>query len=378
MRILRAKVFNFRNLDPGELTFSPQVNLFLGRNGQGKTNLLEALNVLALGRSHRGGRSEDLIRLGAEHLHVSLMVWSEPGQEALFEYGLDRSGERRFKVGGQAIARRADLVGQLATVVFSPESVRVVCGGPEGRRRFVDQGLASLDRDYLRHLQACTRSLRQKTRLLKEARAVGADSRRIRGELEAWNRELACHAAPICRSRQDYANKVSPYCKTTYKDIAADSRDLQIAYKPRSHALKNNGQNPQLEQVILEELRYIVKDEIRRGRPLCGPHLDDFEIRLGGLDLRVFGSEGETRTAAVSLIMAQSHLCYQMRNVRPILFFDDIFSELDRERSRRLQDKAIADHQVFIATARDDDVTGWQPAGLRIWRVEAGRLESVA
>ena len=138
--------------------------------------------------------------------------------------------------------------------------------------------------------------------------------------------------------------------------------------------------NSRLEQDIFQEFDYIVGSEIQRGRPATGPQLDDFEIRLGGpegLDLRTFGSQGETRSAAIALILARSDALHRSLRVRPVLFLDDIFSELDRDRARRLQEMSASLHQVFIATARPGDIADWRPAGLRSWRVEAGRFTEI-
>ena len=129
-----------------------------------------------------------------------------------------------------------------------------------------------------------------------------------------------------------------------------------------------------LEEDICGLLDYIMEDEIRRGRPLRGPQSDDFRVELNTRDLRKFGSQGETRSAAISLILAQGEVVYRRKGLRPVLFFDDIFSELDRGRSRQLQERAARDHQVFIATARPDDVADWLPTGLRTWEVKTGKL----
>ena len=158
---------------------------------------------------------------------------------------------------------------------------------------------------------------------------------------------------------------------------APDPADFEARENPGIEP-ENDASEGNLEREILAEFDYIVEDEIRRGRPLSGPQMDDFEVRLTGLDLRTFGSQGETRTAAISLILAQSDVLFALRNVRPVLFFDDIFSELDRERSRQLQEQSIRDHQIFIATARSEDVAGWQPPGMRVWEVKRGKLECVA
>jgi len=154
LRILSATVDGFRNLASADFTFSPQVNLILGKNGEGKTNLLEALNYFALGRSHRGAKSDELIGFGKDHLHVALELEEESGATITCEYGLGRDGGRRLRVDGEALRRRLDLVGLLATVFFNPDSIRLVRGGPDGRRQFIDQGWAEIDPLFLTHLRS--------------------------------------------------------------------------------------------------------------------------------------------------------------------------------------------------------------------------------
>jgi DNA replication and repair protein RecF len=381
LRIQTARITGFRNLEDVELQLAPGVNVLLGANGQGKTNVLEALNYLALGRSHRGARNEELVRFSGEHLHVSLEIERDDGAIMRGEFGLDRGGGRRLKLDGEAVTRRVDLVGRLSTVFFWPESVDLVRGGPELRRRFADQGLSGLDPEYLAALTAYQRALRQKSRLLRDVRRGLRREHDARSELEAWNTDLARHALVIGRGRRRWVGELAPLASEAYRLLAGSDTPLAIAYRPRLESLGDldpEAGNTHLEADILAEFAYIGREEIRRGRPLTGPHLDDFGVRLGDLDLRVYGSQGETRSAAVAMILAQSDVVHLRRRVRPVLFLDDIFSELDRDRARRLQERCARDHQVFIATARPEDVEGWSPADRRTWRVENGSLSVIA
>ncbi|HOX26830.1 MAG TPA: DNA replication and repair protein RecF [Candidatus Krumholzibacteria bacterium] len=381
MRILTARLTGFRNLADGDYEFSPGVNLLIGSNGQGKTNLLEALNFAAFGRSHRGARSEELIRFTDQHLHVSLAVDQASGVRQDHEFGLDREGGRRFRIDGQLVTRRADLVGRLATVFFRPESVELVRDGPEARRRFADQSLASLDSGYLAALMAYQRALRQKGRLLADVRRGARREADAARELAAWNADLAVHAVPIGRRRGEWSSLLAPYADAIYQDLAGSPAPLEFQWRPRLQAFAParlaSATDEELAADILAEFDYIRPMELRRGRPLAGLQFDDFLVRLGERDLRVFGSQGETRTAAISLVLAQSDVVFRQRRVRPVLFLDDIFSELDRERARRLQERSARNHQVFIATARADDVAGWEPDPARRWLVEDGRLTAL-
>jgi DNA replication and repair protein RecF len=382
VRILTATIQHFRNLEPVELAFSPHVNLLVGANGEGKTNLLEALNWFALGRSHMGARPEEMIAFGQEALHVALTVEEDGGARVACEFGLDRRGGRKIRVDGEPLKQRADLVGRLVTVVFNPDTIGLVRGAPQLRRQFADQGMAELDPLYLGHLSACQRALKQKAGLLHDLRRGFGGNGRGRAELAAWNRELAVHAAAVCRGRAAYARLLEGPLKANHELLAGPVGEVACDYRPRLEAaqkalVKGGGEMPpddDLAGAIFAEIDYIMDSEIRRGRPLAGPQFDDFTLAVEGVDLRVYGSQGQTRTAAIAMILARSDVLFGQRRLRPVLFLDDIFSELDRERARRLQEMSSREHQVFIATARADDVAGWRPAGLRAWRVERGRF----
>ncbi len=385
MRIVSASVDGFRNLQAANLTFSPRVNLILGRNGEGKTNLLEALNYLALGRSHRGAKPEELIHFEKNNLHVALEVEEESGSIVSCEYGLGRDGGRRLRVDGEALRRRADLVGRLITVFFNPDSIRLVRGGPDRRRRFVDQGMAEIDPVFLGHLTDLQRVLKQKNRLLRDLRKGLGEYNKTRRELAAWNKELATHTRAVCLGRRQYADFLNPFSCDVHNKLVDNKLKMEFSYLPNMESVTkgistdpgNPAAKDHLEQEILAEFDYIMDSEIKRGRPLIGPQMDDFKVALEGVDLRVFGSQGETRTAAIAMILARSDVLYQKRRIRPVLFFDDIFSELDRERTRRLQEMASRLHQVFIATARPDDVVDWQPAQMKSWQVQDGCFSEI-
>ncbi len=385
MRIVTAKIKGFRNLREATFDLSPRVNLVLGRNGEGKTNFLEALNFFSLGRSHRGSRNEDLVAFAQDSLHVQLKVEEESDNRIVCEFGLDKSGGRRFRLDGEAVRRRADLVGRLATVFFNPDSIQLVRGAPRERRNFVDRGMSEVDSLYLEGVTAFQRVLRQKNGLLRQVKTGQVDVASASREMEAWNQELAVHAATICLGRLEYSRLLTPHAADSHRTLTDQTADLEFIYRPSLESVKkivsanreNLPEKAQLEGDIFQEIDYIRRSEIARGRPLIGPQQDDFEVHSEGLDLRVFGSQGETRTAAVSLILARSDVLYERRQIRPVLFFDDIFSELDRERTRRLQEMASRLHQVFIATARGDDVQGWQPEGMKTWEVRSGTFTEV-
>ena len=378
MRLLGAHLSGFRNLSEARLVFSPGVNLILGDNGQGKTNLLEALNYPALGRSFRGSIDRDLVGFSAEAARVEIRAAGDDDVETAFAFGLDHDGARRIEVDGETLSGKRDLVGRLATVVYDPQTVELVRGGPVNRRRFLDAGLSVLDADYFTHLRAYTRALRQKTSLLRDAKRGSRLDPDRRGDLEIWNREMAEHAAPLFLARLAYLRELAVSASSLHGAFTGLESELELIYSQSVEIPQKDLSESDLKREISAYFDYISGDEIRRGRCLAGPHSDDVIIRLDGRPLRTFGSQGETRSAAIALKLAQGDLVFQRRRIRPVLFFDDIFSELDKERSRRLQDLTARDHQVFIATARPEDIEGWRPERTRRWSVSAGRIETDA
>ncbi len=374
MRLTEASLLDFRNLAEVRLSFCPGVNVLLGANGHGKTNVLEALNYPALARSFRGARDDDLVRFEADACHLRLGVERDDGETMEIEVGIERGGRRRVRVDGDDVPRRVDLVGRLSTVVFDPQTVELVRGGPESRRRWLDQGISGVDPAYLRDLQAVNRALRQKSKLLRDVRRGFTSFGAVREDLATWNAELAKHAAPLVRRRASWLSRATDFADAAYGFLADEKKPLQLIYRQGVGVEDPGGSEDDFAREILGVLDYIGADEVRRGRCLSGPQQDDVDIVLDGVNLRTFGSRGETRTAAVSLKLAQADIVFEERGVRPVLFFDDIFSELDKDRSRKLQERTADDHQVFIATARAEDVSGWKPDALRTWSVHEGAV----
>ncbi|MBU0741136.1 DNA replication and repair protein RecF [bacterium] len=376
MRLREASLLGFRNLAEVQLGFSPGVNIFVGGNGQGKSNLLEALNYPALGRSYRGSPDRELIAFGRETAQARIEAAAEDDAAQIFEFALQRDGGRRFRVDGEALRRKHHLVGRLATVVYDPQTVELVRGGPDNRRRFLDAGLSGLDREYLHHLRCYRRALRHKMRLLRDMRGGYRPDPRLRSDLEIWNREMAEHAVPLLSRRALYVRELTSVATQVHGEFTGGDSRLQLVYSQGVDIDQKDLSEADLKAEILRVFDYIIEDEIKRGRSLAGPHTDDVEIQLEGMRLRDFGSQGETRSAAIALKLAQGELVFRKRRTRPVLFFDDIFSELDRKRSRRLQDMTARDHQIFIATARAEDVQEWYPGQTRRWTIRAGRIEA--
>lgn len=365
MRLTRVKLLNFRNLEKIELDVSPQINIFLGRNGQGKTNLLEAMSFLALGRSHRGSSSRELIRFDAEFFHVRLEGEDARGDSLQLEGAVERNGQKRFKVDGEVVGRRAELLGRLSVVQFHPNDAELTRGAPELRRRFLDYTLSVGSPESLRHLLAYRRAVQQKNRLLKQRRGD------VSAELDGWDTELIEHGVRIWSARAELLEAMRPEAERAYRELARDERELKLQLQPS----KMDTELPIDEERFAEMLAAHRQRELQLRQSLVGPHRDDLGVDLDGRAIRRFGSQGEQRSAAIALKLAQAELIYERSGERPVVFLDDIFSELDRRRTEALQERLHHEHQLFIATARADDVHGmeaWTEVSASL--VQAGRV----
>lgn len=367
MILTKVKLLNFRNLEKIELDVSARINIFLGRNGQGKTNLLEGLTTLALGRPHRGGRDRDLIRFGADHLHIAVEGRSAQSDAFRLEMASTQEGRKRIKVDGQPVSRRADLVGRLSVVLFDPEEVDLTKGSPEHRRRFLDYTLSIVSKRYFRHLLAYRRAVAQKNRLLKQRHLVPAQ------ELDVWDEELVRNGSPLMVAREEILPGLEAAAQESHAALAPDGGNLALRIVSKVKGDRRSETEAQEELArALSEGREL---ERRVGHCLHGPHRDRLEVDLRGRAVRQFGSQGELRSASIALKLAQAEMIYQRTRERPVVFLDDIFSELDRRRSMALQDRLHREHQLFIATARADDVMGMEDwTDLQAWFVEGGRV----
>lgn len=385
MRLTRVKLLNFRNLEKIELDVSPQINIFLGRNGQGKTNLLEAMAFLSLGRSPRGHRSRELIRFGAEHFHIRLEGEDGSGEPFQLEAAVDRGGNKRIKVDGQVVAKQAELFGQLSLVQFHPDDAELARGAPELRRRFLDYTLSVGSAELLRHLIAYRRAIAQKNRLLKQSVWSAARDGDSRGaELAAWNAELVEHGVPVLRARATVLEPLEQLTREAYADLAGTTVELRLQIQSslarRQETREDFGDDEgDWKQRFGDALERSQSQEIRMRQSMVGPHRDDLLLSLNGRSVRRYGSQGEQRSAAIALKLAQAKLIHQRSGDHPIVFLDDIFSELDRQRSEALQEHLHREHQLFIATARYDDVRGmaaWPEVAA--WLLEDGRPSALS
>ena len=337
MLVERLSLTDFRNYTTAELELTDGVTAVLGDNGQGKTNLAEAIAYLATLDSFRGAPPEALIRLGADQAVIRATVRQDDGREVLIEAELNRSGRNRVLVNKQRLTRARDLLGVLRVTVFAPDDLDLIKGGPAERRRFLDDLLVA---EHPKHDQLrvdLERILRQRNTLLKQAGGRATDD--IVTTLDVWDSKLASVGDALGSARADLIGRLRPLVVAAYGELAERALDVGVDYAPTWRATG-----------LAEALRAGRSDDIRRQVSLVGPHRDDVGLSIDGRPARTHASQGEQRTLALALRLAGHRLLTDRHGAAPLLVLDDVLSELDPHRSAALLHH-LPRGQVLLTTA---------------------------
>ena len=347
MELRRLAVRDFRNLHRVELAPQPEGAALVGENGHGKTNLLEAIYYLELFRSARGARDQDLVRFGERVFHLTAEL-SVNGRDRTVTAAFDRQGRRKkVTVDGAEVERLSDALGSLPSILFSPRDVALVAGAPAERRRFLDVALAVTSRRYLVALQHYRAALSRRNAALRDAQRTGDG-----GQAAVWEPALARHGAVLWSERVTWVERWAPEFAALCEAIGErDAVELRYATQ-----LSPDGDD--VEGALRSALEQKRPLDLRRGLTHAGPHRDDLELRLGERDLRLFGSAGQQRTAALALRVLEARTLRAAVGAAPLLLLDDPFAELDARRAARilalLGDGGLG--QTLLAVPRPDDI----------------------
>ena len=349
MQITELTLRSYRSYETLHLAFDPGVQIFLGANAQGKTNIIEALYYAAFGRSHRTSSDAELIRVGADGAHIGLSFRRHdvPGE---LSFTFARGARRRITYAGESLRQR-DLVGLLPMVLFSPEDLFLVKGAPALRRRYLDAELSQASPAYYGELLRYTRILKQRNAVLKDIRERLAAP----DDLPPWDAQLAKSAAYIVTRRIAAVAQLGALSARVQAVLAA-GEELALAYEIAGAGAEDFAEDDMTESLHVWYNKMLCEGrarDIARAATGVGPHLDDLVLRVGGMSLRSYGSQGQQRTGALALKLAE--LFYLQENVgeAPILLLDDVMSELDADRRRALLDFIRHEHIQTFITATD-------------------------
>lgn len=358
MRITSLRLHDFRSYKQVILRPPQGVTVLVGENGAGKTNLLEAVHLCCLGKSHRTSSDKDMIRAGCETAAVQLSVQRQDGEHQVGVRLYENQRRRKLLyLNGKTASRMGELMGHATCVIFSPEDLTLVRGGPSDRRRFLDMLLCQRQRAYFYALQSYQTALKQRNALLKSG-----DFR----QLGVWDEELSKAAVPVVRLRREIAEAMEKRGRDHYAYIGGrEEEKFALAYQGH---LKDS---QDIAQDMLRGLHACREEDMRRQTTVFGPHRDELQLTLSGADMRAFASQGQVRTAALSLKLSAFDLLEESQQEPPLLLLDDVLSELDPDRRRRLLNR-IAHVQTLLTCTDLSDLTGAAPDC--VLRVENGQL----
>ena len=337
MIVERLELVDFRNYTAATFDLTAGVTAVIGDNGQGKTNLAEALAYLATLTSMRGAPADALVRVGAGGAVIRATVRDEDQRESLIEAEINPNGRNRVQVNRQHLARARDLLGTVRVSVFSPDDLVIVKGAPSERRRFLDDTLVALAIKYDALRLELDRVLRQRNTLLKQA--GGRSTGEIESSLDVWDVKFADVGEQFGRARATLVERSGPMVTDAYEQLAGAPTAVGLEYEP-----------PWRRSGLAAALAAVRPDDVRRGVSTVGPHRDELVLTLDGLPARTHASQGEQRTLALALRLAAHRLVAERTGSTPVLVLDDVLSELDPSRARALLEHLPAG-QVVITTA---------------------------
>jgi DNA replication and repair protein RecF len=340
MIIRSIELKNFRNYSQLQIDFDSETNILFGDNAQGKTNILESAYVSATTKSHKGSRDREMIRFGEEEAHIRTIV-SKNEQDFQIDLHLKKNRSKGIAVNQVPIKKASDLFGILNIIFFSPEDLNIIKDGPTERRRFLDLELCQLDKIYLSDLTAYNKVLRQRNALLKDL-FFRPD---LKDTLSIWDEQLIEYGKRIIRRRASFIEELRDIVFEIHSRLSGNRECLTLKYEPSVEAM-----------FFEDELFRASSRDQKLAQTSVGPHRDDISFLLGDIDIRKFGSQGQQRTAALSLKLAEIELVKKSIGDTPVLLLDDVLSELDSNRQNYLLNSIHNIQTIITCTGLDEFV----------------------
>lgn len=337
MVITRVRLEHFRNFNSLDLQMDPGTNLFFGDNAQGKTNILESMFLCGTTKSHRGAKDRDLVMFGQDEAHIRMDVIRKD-MPVRIDMHLKKNKAKGIAVNLVPVRRSTELMGICSFIFFSPEDLGLVKNGPSVRRRFMDMEMSQLDRLYVANLGNYYKALAQRNRLLKDISFRGD----LIGTLDVWDDQLCLYGEKIIEARSRFVEKLCVKAREVHLNLTGGAEQMSICYEKNTPAMD-----------MKDKVRQGRERDLRAGTTLTGPHRDDLGIRVNGVDIRVFGSQGQQRTGALSLKLAEIELVREIMEEPPVLMLDDVLSELDENRQRYLLESIRNVQTMITCTGRE-------------------------
>ena len=357
MYIESIELKNFRNYQDLQLDFDKGTNIFYGDNAQGKTNILESVYICGTTKSHKGSKDKEIIRFGEEESHIRMMVKKDELSYKI-DMHLRKNKAKGVAINGLPIKKARELFGIVNLVFFSPEDLNIIKNGPGERRRFMDLELCQLDQIYLTDLAGYNHIVNQRNRLLKDL----YQNPSLRETLEIWDIQMLQYGKKIIEKRRDFVRDLNDVIQDIHRNLTGGEEHLEVIYEPSTES-----------ECFEETLKKNRERDMRMKMTSAGPHRDDLCFMVNGIDIRKFGSQGQQRTAALSLKLSEIYLVKEKIKDTPILLLDDVLSELDSNRQTYLLD-SIHDIQTLITCTGLDDFVSHQFHINKVFKVVKGEV----
>lgn len=368
MYIKELQLKNYRNYEALQLFFDPNINVIIGENAQGKTNLLESIYLLGFTKSYRTSNDRELIRWNEEFAKVTAKLKKDNAKAIPLELIYHSQG-KKAKINHLEQKRLSEYIGTMNIVMFAPEDLSLVKGSPQVRRRFIDMELGQIEPMYLYHLAQYQKVLKQRNHLLKQLQHDPTD----KTFLHVLTDQLTQHAIVILKKRFHFLNLLKQWAIPIHKQISRGLEDLTIFYDSPIEVSESDSEET-LDNKLRNAYSKNERNEIYRGTTLAGPHRDDLRFFINDKEVKLFGSQGQQRTTALSLKLAEIDLIYDQMKEYPILLLDDVLSELDDFRQSHLLSAIQGKVQTFVTTTTVDGIHHETLKQAAIYEVQAGKV----
>ena len=369
MYIKNLVLKNFRNYNFAEIDFHKNLNIFVGDNGQGKTNILESIFLSAFGQSFRTRKDKDLINFESDGSYVKAEIEKE-NFDVEIEIKIKDDLKKEIKVNGNNLIKRSDLFGNFNVVVFSPEDLKLIKDGPSERRKFIDREISNLKKSYCNNLLEYHRILNQRNSLLKSSR----NKKSLMDTIEIWDQKLSKIGSKIIIDKNTFIKKLNYESNKLHLNFTENKENINIKYL--SNLKINEFEYDKIYKEFINRLQKNLKSDIEKGFTSVGPHRDDIEITINGREAKIFGSQGQQRTVALSIKLSQINIIYEEIGEYPVLLLDDVMSELDMKRQNDLI-KSLINIQTIITLTDTGSIMKNYLRNSKIFSVEKGNIFSI-
>lgn len=350
----------YRNYDALSMTFDKNINILYGDNAQGKTNILESIYMASTTKSHRGSKDREIIKLGEEESHIHLCIKKSDISHRI-DMHLRKNKNKGVAIDGVTIRRTTELFGLLNVIFFSPEDLSIIKNGPAERRRFLDLELCQLSRLYYQNLSSYYKILNQRNNLLKQI----VYNKSLLDTIDVWDMQLVDYGKKVIKERQNFITMLNELIQEIHSNLTSGKEQLEIVYD------KDIGMD-EFEQALKNKISV----DLNNTSTQTGPHRDDMILLINGMDARKYGSQGQQRTVALSLKIAEIRLVKNIINDNPILLLDDVMSELDSKRRSALMEE-IKNIQTIITCTGYDDFIKEQLKSNNVYCVTNGKITKI-